>query len=133
MYASFEEYRLVYGGSLFCTEPQFAPYAKRASDYIDAVTFGRITDGRVLIGETERLIKKCCCALAENYRYYDAKTADSNENGTKSAETIGKYSVTYSNPPDSLESISGGTFEEYQYNTALRYLGRTGLMYRGVM
>lgn len=135
-YATFEEYRMTYGGVLFTADAAFLPFAERASDYIDAVTFGRLNekDYDLLYGDVQRQIKKCCCALAENLFYYDAKTQPDAavSGGAKQSETIGKYSVTFRNPLDSLAQLTGSNFNTYQYNTALKYLGRTGLMYRGV-
>ena len=133
-YATFEEYRTIYAGTLFTAENQLLPFAERASDYMDAVTFDRIAQNPPQDGDTQRKIKKCCCALAENLYYYDAKLHPdaAASGGTKQAESIGKYSVTYANPLDSLSALTGSTFADYQYRTALQYLGRTGLMYRGV-
>lgn len=127
-YASYEEYRTVYAGTLFSDYKQFMPFAERASDYMDSVTFGRL-ENKAAYTEHERLVIKCCCALAENLFYYDIKLQPDT---AKQSETIGKYSVTFRNPLDSLSTISGSTFEEYQYRTAMQYLGHTGLMYRGV-
>lgn len=135
MYATYEEYRTLYAGTLFTSEEQFLPFSERASDYIDAVTFDRLQqpDCMIVYGDVQRQIKKCCCALAENLRYYDQKMQpDAASSGAKQSETAGKYSVTYANPLDSLSELTGGTFETYQYRTVLQYLGRTGLMYRGV-
>ena len=132
-YATYEEYRTVYAGTLFSDYKQFQPFAERASDYMDSVTFGRL-ENKTAYTENERLVKKCCCALSENLFYYDCKMQPDAivSGGAKQSETIGKYSVTFRNPLDSLSTISGSTFEEYQYRTAMQYLGHTGLMYRGV-
>lgn len=131
-YADYKDYRLIYCGTLFTAAEQFLPCAMRASDYMDAVTFGRLESG--VPEEFSEKVKKCCCALAENFFYYDAKMQPDAavSGGAKQSETNSRYSVTYSNPLDSLSTLTGGSFETYQYNTALRYLGRTGLMYRGV-
>lgn len=131
-YATYREYQTIYTGTLFKFKEQFVPCAKRASEYMDAITFGRLESD--VPEEFAEKVKKCCCALAENIFYYDAKMQPDAavSGGAKQSETIGKYSVTFRNPLDSLASLAGGSFETYQYNTALRYLGRTGLMYRGV-
>lgn len=132
-YATFEDYRMIYGGVLFTADTQMLPFAERASDYMDSVTFGRL-ENKTAYMEHERLVIKCCCALAENLFYYDCKMQPDAavSGGAKQSETIGKYSVTFRNPLDSLSTISGSTFEEYQHRTAMQYLGHTGLMYRGV-
>lgn len=133
-YAAYEEYRTLYAGTLFTSEDSFRPFAERASDYMDSVTSDRLLDENysAVYGDVQRKVKKCCCALAENLYYYDAKTQPDTASGAKQSETAGKYSVTYANPLDSLSELTGGTFYDYQYRTALQYLGRTGLMYRGV-
>ena len=133
-YATYEEYRTLYAGTLFTSEESFRPYAERASDYMDAVTSDRLQqpDCMIVYGDVQRQIKKCCCALAENLRYYDQKMQPDAASGcAKQSETQSQYSVTFRNPLDSLEQLTGSTFETYQYSTALRYLGGTGLMYRG--
>lgn len=135
-YATYREYQTIYTGTLFKSKEQFVPCAKRASEYMNAITFGRLQDKNytAVYGDVQRLVKKCCCALAENLFYYDAKLQPDAivSGGAKQQESIGKYSATYSNPLDSLGTLTGGSFDAYQHNTALRYLGRTGLMYRGV-
>lgn len=130
-YATYEEYRTVYAGTLFTSEEQFLPCSERASDYMDAVTFDRLS-GIQYNSDVQRKILKCCCAIAENLRYYDMKMQpDAAVSGNMQSEHSGAYSVTYANPLDSLSTLSGSTFEQYQYQTALQYLGMTGLMYRG--
>lgn len=132
-YADFEEYQIIYTGTLFTSKDIFLPFAKRASEYMDAVTFDRLEKG--VPEEFSAKVKKCCCALAENLFYYDAKLKPDAavSGGNTASETIGKYSITYRNALDSLSALTGGrSFEEYQYDTALMYLGNTGLMFRGV-
>ena len=47
-------------------------------------------------------------------------------------ETQYHYSVTYSTPAETLTALlSGKSVSDYLYSICLRYLGRTGLMYRG--
>ncbi len=132
IYADFPYYQDEYIGRVITDEKMFSTAAARASEYIDSVTFGRLEDS--IPEEFSEKVKKCCCALAENFFYYDAKTQPDAavSGGAKQSETIGKYSVTFRNPLDSLAQLTSGSFDTYQYNTALKYLGRTGLMYRGV-
>lgn len=136
VYATYEEYRTLYAGTLFKSEEQYLPYAKKASDFMDAVTSDRLRMPdyyRWVIENAQRQIKKCCCALAENELFYVLKTQpEAASSGAKQSEAIGEYSVTYVNPLDSLEKLTDGTFFHYQYQTAMQYLGRTGLMFRGV-
>lgn len=135
MYATYEEYRTLYAGTLFTSAEEFLPFAERASAYIDSVTFGELEDTyctAMYSATVLRNVKKCCCALAENQYYYDERMRSDAASASKQSEGIGRYSVTYMNPLDALEKLTGGTFAAYQYDTALRYLGDSGLMYRGV-
>ena len=50
----------------------------------------------------------------------------------KKSETQHNYSVTYSTPAETLTALlSGKSVSDDLYSICLRYLGRTGLMYRG--
>ena len=103
VYADFPYYQDFYCGTVFPDAAVFRTAAARASDYIDNVTFGRLT-GSVPEPFAEQ-VKKCACALAE---------------------------VTYSTPTETLTALlSGKSVADYLYSICLRYLGRTGLMYRG--
>ena len=126
-YADFQYYMDIFRGTLISDSIQFGTLSERASEYIDMVTFNRLEDEN-LLKQHETNIKKCCCALAENIFRYDLQY----NTDVKSSESIGAYSVSYSNPLDNLTMLSGSTFLEYQYKTALKYLGCTGLMYRGL-
>ena len=63
VYADFPYYQDFYCGTVFTDAAVFRTAAARASDYIDNVTFGRIT-GSVPEPFAEQ-VKKCACALAE--------------------------------------------------------------------
>lgn len=134
-YATYEEYLTIYSGTLFTSEEQFRFFGERASDFLDVVTFDRLhrEDCTEIYGDVWDKVKKCCCALAENLFYYDTKTNPdaSASGGTKQSESIGKYSVTFSNPLDDLEALTGSTFRQLQRQTVMDALGNTGLLYRG--
>ena len=63
VYADFPYYQDFYCGTSITDAATFRTAAARASDYIDNVTFGRIT-GSVPEPFAEP-VKKCACALAE--------------------------------------------------------------------
>ncbi|MGN1410960.1 MAG: hypothetical protein ACI4WH_00425 [Oscillospiraceae bacterium] len=97
------------------------------------VTFYRINTEVLKDKPVEKLIKKCTCAIAEAYYIYDSNQLnDGNITGAKTSEKIGQYSVSWANPLDSLENLTGGNFPSYLRKLCLKYLGCTGLMYRGV-
>ena len=132
MYADFTYYKDCYYGQQIADAEVFRTAAARASEYMDSVTFGRLE-----IGVPEAFaepVKKCCCALAEAfYLQQQAYTCASTDGtGAKKSETQHNYSVTYSTPAETLASLlNGKSFSEYLYSLCLRYLGRTGLLYRG--
>lgn len=133
MYADFTDYKDCYYGQQIADAEVFRTAAARASEYMDSVTFGRLESG---VPEAfAEPVKKCCCALAEAFylqqQAYTCASADGT--GAKKSETQHNYSVTYSTPAETLASLlNGKSFSEYLYSICLRYLGRTGLLYRGV-
>ena len=132
MYADFTDYKELYYGQQIADADVFRTAAARASEYMDSVTFGRLESG---VPEAfAEPVKKCCCALAEAfYLQQQAYTCASTDGtGAKKSETQHNYSVTYSTPAETLASLlNGKSFSEYLYSICLRYLGRTGLLYRG--
>lgn len=123
-------------GNLIKDEGTFRIFAERASEIIDTVTFDRLQDEK-LWNMHRNKIQKCACALTE--QYFRRSTAIFNgipdsENMPKTSESIGSYSVSYSNPLDYVQeiSMSDADFQRSLKSTVLRYLGNTGLLYRGV-
>lgn len=109
-YADYEYYRLTYHGSL--PEETFTRLARRASAYLDRVSFGRIR-------EATEAVKDACCAVVE--------AMELNERGGGIAsETNDGVSVSY------VAGISNAKSEDRRlYDAAFLYLGGTGLLYRG--
>ena len=136
-YADFAYYSEVYGGSLI-PQDKFPSLAEKASDRIDAATFGRLENG--VPEEYEKNVKRCCCELAENIYNYSALSDGSAiaGAGTIASENIGKYSVTYRSGSEQISAISaqlhGGSagIEDIYKDIIMRHLGRTGLLFRGV-
>ena len=94
-------------------ETDFPRVSARASEYLDSVTAGIIEK----LQATPEEVKKATCAIAE--KEY------SREQGQEVAsESVGSYSVTYKDAQT--------PYEKELYNIAKRYLGHTGLMYRGI-
>ena len=131
VYADFPYYQDFYCGTAFTDAVAFRTAAARASDYIDNVTFGRLVDG--VPKQFTEPVKKCTCALAEVFELQRQVYASTDGSGAKKSETQYHYSVTYSTPTETLTALlSGKSVADYLYSICLRYLGRTGLMYRGV-
>ena len=136
-YADFAYYSEVYGGSLI-PQDKFSSLAEKASDRIDAATFGRLENG--VPEEYEKNVKRCCCELAENIYNYSALSDGSSIAGAGSvaSENIGKYSVTYRSGTEQISTISAqlhgenSGLEDIYKNIIMRHLGRTGLLFRGI-
>lgn len=114
-YASYKYYVEEYGGSL--SEDEFNRFSRKASAYIDTITFNRAA--KAMSGMFAGRIKEACCGVVD--------VMMKNENGGGIAsETNDGISVTYVSSGDEKKSP-----EQRLYSEALIYLGTTGLMYRG--
>jgi hypothetical protein len=117
-YADYAFYAETYLGRTIPNEKDFAYYALRASEIIDSKTFGRID-------EITPAVKMACCAAADEL-YSDA-SARAKAAGGISSESVDGYSVSYRAYNAESEKAA-----EKRVNAAIkRYLGSTGLMYRG--
>lgn len=113
-YADFGYYQDFYLGKLITDMEQFRTLSERASEYIDMVTFYRINTDILKDKSIEKLIKKCTCAIAEAYYIYDITQLNGDIiTGAKTSEKIGQYSVSWANPLDNLENLTGGNFPSY--------------------
>ena len=130
VYADFPYYQDFYCGTSITDAAAFRTAAARASDYIDNVTFGRLASN--IPEPFAEPVKNCACALAEVFELQRQAVVSTNGNSAKKSETQHNYSVTYSIPTETLTALlSGKSVSDYLYSICLRYLGRTGLMYRG--
>ena len=136
MYADFPYYQDFFRGTLITEEAVFCTFAERASEFIDTVTFDRLADEELL--ERHKIkVQKCACALTEQFFRRNIAFLDgvpSAENMPEMSESIGAYSVSHANPLDYIQeiSMSDSDFRKSLKSTVLRYLGNTGLLYRGV-
>ena len=117
-YADYDFYTDKYLGRIIPNENDFAYYALRASEIIDSKTFGRIN-------EITPAVQLACCAAADEL-YSDA-SARAKAAGGISSESVDGYSVSYRAYNSEAEKVA-----EKKVNAAIkRYLGSTGLMFRG--
>jgi hypothetical protein len=135
-YADYGYYQDFFKGKVITDLETFRTLAERSSEYIDMVTFCRINTEVLRDRPLADKVKKCCCAVAEAYYLYDTvlTNALSGNGGTgaKTSERIGQYSISWADPTDSLESLTGGNFPSYLRKLCIKYLGCTGLTFRGV-
>lgn len=122
MYADFEYYTDVYYGNII-SSGDFARYASRASDFIDYFTMGKAA-AKADLPE----VKKCCCALAEQYlTIQNANVRASAAGGEIQSESVGSHSRSFASGADTVKST-----EELMGSIARKYLLPTGLLYRGI-
>lgn len=136
MYADFPYYQDFFKGTLITDEAAFRTFSERASEFVDTVTFDRLADEELLNCHKTK-IQKCVCALAEQFFRRNIAFSGgipSDEDMPKTSESIGAYSVSMANPYDYVQEISmtEADFQKSLKGTVLRYLGNTGLLYRGV-
>lgn len=132
MYTDFSFYQDAFKGILITDEATFQTFSERASEFIDTATFDRLADEE-LLNRHKIKIQKCVCALAELFFKRNIGVFNS-ENMPETSESIGAYSVSRANPLDYVQEISmtDNDFRKSLKSTVLRYLGNTGLLYRGV-
>lgn len=117
-YADYAFYTDKYLGRIIPNENDFAYYALRASEIIDNKTFGRIN-------EITPAVQLACCAAADEL-YSDASAKAKAASGV-SSESVDGYSVSYR----AYNAESEKTAEKRVNAAIKRYLGGTGLMFRG--
>lgn len=135
-YADFPFYQDFFKGLLITDEATFRTFSERASEFIDTVTFDRLADEE-LLNRHKIKIQKCVCALTEQFFRRNIAFSGGvpeSDDMPKTSESIGAYSVSMANPYDYVQEISmtDADFQQSLKSTVLRYLGNTGLLYRGV-
>lgn len=98
----------------------FSFYARQASQLIDRYTFGRLSG----VEDIPEEVQMCCCELAEaEFKREQQQKAS----GGKTSEKIGTYSATFGSAKE-MDSVAVSK----QRSIIMKWLGNTGLCYRGV-
>lgn len=146
-YCDFEYYKNTYFGNLI-KEIDFPRLAKRASDKIDAFTFGHlhITSEGIIkytwensrefnvedISESvQNKVKDACCALAEKIADIEIanQTIRSAGGAGISSVSSGSESISFGN---SVAVVSNSEIQKACYSIVREYLAGTGLLYAGI-
>ncbi len=132
-YATYEYYTDEYCGDDI-DEASFAKWQARASDELDRLCFGRITDTALELYSTQ--IQNAACALADVLYKLNkaAETAGTAEGGNVKSISSGVQSISFGNTETeyTLAMSDAGKRQALLEETAGRYLYRTGLMYAGL-
>lgn len=112
MYVDYAFYSQAYGGKV--SSEDFTKLEIQASSIVDYHTFNRVTD-------INDKIRFAVCELIDYLKQLE-------DAGGKevSSESVGGYSVTYATNSNTQDPI-----KKKQRDIILKYLGNTGLMYRG--
>lgn len=127
MYADYSYYVNDYLGTEL-DQGEYPQYAERASEFIDYITFGKAKRSPDLPE-----VKKCCCAIAEQYATIsavrEAARGAVTSSGEIQSETVGAHSRSFRSGAESAQTVAA--LEAEVSNIARRYLLPTGLLYRG--
>ena len=121
MYADYSYYTDSFYGSLIPMQ-DFPKYATEASDFIDYLTWGKAASYTATDA-----VKKCCCALAEQYvTIQNARDRAASASGEIQSESVGSHSRSFRSGAEVIQAANAELG-----NIARRYLLPTGLLYRG--
>lgn len=113
-YADYDFYADSYFGSVV-PESDFMRLAERASDFLDTLTFDRLTDGLPTPEKYQKWIKKAVCAVAEIYYQLDLaqKQALAAASGASAAtDANGTTTGIITSKSSGSESISYATAQQ---------------------
>ena len=125
MIADYEFYRENYYGDQL-TEENFPKYATRADAHLDELTMGKYACDR-LPAETVEAVKMAECAIADLCLNLEQAELQSDAAWKVQGEKVGNHTVTYRNNAEIAEQT-----ENRIIKIARQYLGRYGLLYRGI-
>lgn len=123
IYADYSFYCDSYHGNM--SEADFCKHCKSASDFIDCVTFGRITQELMNDESAAYKIRSACCICADIFYSHSQAAASA-----VTQEKVGDYSVSYAQQKSHNERKSElyGAAKEYLHDISA---GGVKLMYRG--
>ena len=127
MSASYEYYVATYHGEIL-TSQDFPKFVTRADSYLDYITQGRYTDSS-LTTDVQNKVKMAECAIADQcYKIENANIRTASSQGEIASESVGSHSRSYRSGYDTSKEAEAEIF-----NIARRYLGFTGLLFRGML
>lgn len=132
-YTTFEFYEKSYYGDSI-EESLFPKWNDRASEKLDALTYGNITEGA--LKEFDKKIQKATCALADLLYQIDYKSRHScdEKGGNIKSMSSGGRSISFGTNETLVDKVLGDKAAQNRlcYDTVCEYLSGTGLLYAGV-
>lgn len=122
IYADYAYYTGIYAGTAISSDA-FATYARRASAFIDRLTYNRLNTGYPVTDA----VKMATCAVADAMKASAEAEQAATHSVTVKSESVDGDSSTYQSPEDIREAL-----ETQWAEAAEQYLLFTGLMDRGL-
>jgi len=132
-FIKYSDYRSKYKGILM-PEDSFKNFAIKASSKINYFTFDRINIDNLNENHLNKVIFATCEIAELLYEQYQLKQNQNDEKNTIASETVGPHSKTYVNKSNlqAQRILNNDQIDNECYAICLKYLSRTGLMYRGI-
>ena len=132
-YTTYEFYKDEYYGDSI-EESLFPKWESRATDRLDELTYGNITED--VLEEYSEKIQKATCALADLLYKIDYKTNHANDTngGNVKSMSSGGQSISFGSNETLIDKVLNDKVAQNRlcYDTVCEYLSGTGLLYAGV-
>ena len=127
-YVDFTFYQDTYKGTVITDQSEFEEHALRAEEILDEMTWDRIPtmDEKFMTESLALKIRKAVCAMAEASKQYNPMYMQGGIAEGITSENNDGYSVSYQDA-----GTVAATFRVKSEAAARRFLGTTGLLYRG--
>lgn len=133
-YTTFEFYKNSYYGDSI-EESLFPKWNDRASEKLDSLTYGNITEAALKMYDQK--IQKATCAVADILYALDFKEKHlkDQDGGNVTAMSSGGRSVSYGSKESAVDKVLGdkAAQDNLLFETICEYLTGTGLLYAGVL
>lgn len=131
-YTTYEFYKDEYYGDSI-EESLFPKWEGRATDRLDELTYGNITED--VLEEYGEKIQKSVCALADLLYKIDFKTNHANDTngGNVKSMSSGGQSISFGSNETLVDKVLNDKVAQNRlcYDTVCEYLSGTGLLYAG--
>ena len=132
-YTTYEFYQNEYYGDSI-EESLFPKWESRATDRLDELTYGNITED--VLEEYNEKIQKAVCALADLLYKIDFKTNHANDTngGNVKSMSSGGQSISFGSNETLVDKVLNDKVAQniLCYDTVREYLSGTGLLYAGI-
>lgn len=132
-YTTYEFYKDEYYGDSI-EESLFPKWEGRATDRLDELTYGNITED--VLEEYGEKIQKSVCALADLLYKIDFKTNHANDTngGNVKSMSSGGQSISFGSNETLVDKVLNDKVAQNRlcYDTVCEYLSGTGLLYAGI-